>query len=58
MRLPRIFRRPTPTPARMDPQEAKVIAAWGFTEAEWLAREDWERAIFRDRYTKAPRYTA
>lgn len=60
MRLPRFLRRTRPTPPahRLDPHEARVIAAWGFTEPEWSALSNNQRAYFRTNYTKAPRRTA
>lgn len=55
----RLFRRTRPTPPpRVDPQEAKVIAAHGHTEESWAALTHQERADARDTYTKAPRYAA
>ena len=55
-----LFRRtrPTPPPPRLDPQEAKVIAAHGHTPQSWAALTPKERADARDTYTKAPRYAA
>ena len=59
MRLTRIFRHTRPAlPQRMDPHEARVASAWGFTEQSWLALTDHRRAYYRTNYTKAPRYTA
>lgn len=59
MRLPRIFRRrPRVVITQLDPHEARVISAWGFTEAQWDALTAQERANHRTLYTKAPRYTA
>jgi hypothetical protein len=59
MRLfPWFRRRPAPAPPRMDPHEARIASAWGFTEAEWLALTDQQRAHYRAAYTKAPRYVA
>lgn len=60
MRLPRWFRRTRPTPPpppRMDPHEAIVLSAWGFTPAQWSALDNTQRAYFRTNYTKAPRRT-
>jgi len=59
MILPRIFRRTRPTPPapRLDLHEVKVISAWNFTEAQWSALDNPQRAYFRTNYTKAPRRT-
>ena len=59
MRLRDIFRRTRPTPPtpRLDPHEAKVISAWGFTETQWSALDNPQRAYFRTNYLKAPRHT-
>ena len=59
MNLRNIFRRtrPTPAPPRMDPHEALVLSAWGFTPAQWSALTNPQRAYFRKNYTKAPRRT-
>ena len=55
----RWFRRKQATPpARMDAHEARIVSAWGFTEAEWQALSDQYRANLRTNYTKAPRYIA
>jgi hypothetical protein len=59
MNLPRIFRRTRPAPKpRLDPHEARVISAWGFTEQEWHELNNPARAYFRSNYTKADGYTA
>jgi len=42
----------------MDAHEARIVSAWGFTEAEWQALSDQYRANLRTNYTKAPRYIA
>lgn len=59
MRLRDIFRRTRPAPPapRIDPHEARIIAAWGLTEHQWAALTAQERANHRTLYTKAPRYT-
>lgn len=59
MNLRHIFgrARPIPAPPRLDPHEARVIAAWGFTPAQWSALDNTQRAYFRTNYTKAPRRT-
>jgi len=55
----RLFRRTRPTPApRLDPHEAKVIAAHKHTEASWHALTNQERADLRATYTQAERYAA
>ena len=55
-----IFRRTRPTPPahRLDPHEALVISAWGFTPAQWSALDNPQRAYFRTNYLKAPRRAA
>jgi hypothetical protein len=58
MLITRWFRRARPTPPpRLDPHEARIISAWGLTEAEWDALTGLGRAYLRTNYTKAPRYT-
>ena len=54
MNLRNIFRRnrPTPPPTPLHPHEAKVIAAWGFTEYEWAKVSHLDRAFYRANYTK------
>ena len=55
----RLFRRTRPAPQhRLDPHEAKVIAAHKHTEASWHALTDHERADLRATYTQAERYAA
>lgn len=48
-------RQPAPAPA-LDPLEAAILTAHGFTEPEWTNLTNQQRAHYRSTYTKAERF--
>lgn len=52
------FKQPSVIPEQLDPQEARVISAWGLTLAKWKSLTEVERAKLRFDYLQAPGYVA
>lgn len=49
---------PTTPAARITVQDALMAQQWGFTDWQWSALTDSERADYRDRIVYAPNFNA